>query len=117
MCSVCLCARFQSCPKESHLSAVKWILRYLKGTIDIGLWYPKGDNFELIAFSNAKFSGCKVEKKSTSGTCHFLGHSLVSWHSKKQNSYLITTQKKHILDNNSHEFHVFWVVIMPKTLN
>ncbi|RVW72702.1 Retrovirus-related Pol polyprotein from transposon RE1 [Vitis vinifera] len=59
---------------------------YLKGTMDIGLWYPKGDNFELIGFSDADFADCKVERKSTSGTCHFLGHSLVSWHSKKQNS-------------------------------
>ena len=50
MYNICLCARFQSCPKESHLSAIKRILRYLKGTIDIGLWYPKGDNFELIGF-------------------------------------------------------------------
>nr|CAN71245.1 hypothetical protein VITISV_011091 [Vitis vinifera] len=72
MYSVCLCARFQSCPKESHLSAIKQILRYLKGTMDIGLWYPKGDNFELIGFSDADFAGCKVERKSTSGTCHFL---------------------------------------------
>ncbi|RVX16560.1 Retrovirus-related Pol polyprotein from transposon RE1 [Vitis vinifera] len=71
--------------KESHLSAVKRILRYLKGTMNIGLWYPKGDNFELISFSDADFAGCRVERKSTSGTCHFLGHSLVSWHSKKQN--------------------------------
>ncbi|RVW37819.1 Retrovirus-related Pol polyprotein from transposon RE1 [Vitis vinifera] len=91
MYSVCLCARFQSCPKESHLSAVKRILRYLKGTMDIGLWYPKGDNFELIGYSDADFAGCKVERKSTSGTCHFLGHSLVSWHSKKQNSVALST--------------------------
>ena len=41
MYGVCLCARFQSCPKESHLSAIKRILRYLKGTMDIGLWYSK----------------------------------------------------------------------------
>nr|CAN65058.1 hypothetical protein VITISV_008902 [Vitis vinifera] len=68
MYSVCLCARFQSCPKESPLSAVKRILRYLKGTMDIGLWYPKGDNFELIGYSDADFAGCKVERKSTSGT-------------------------------------------------
>ncbi|RVW82174.1 Retrovirus-related Pol polyprotein from transposon RE1 [Vitis vinifera] len=90
MYSVCLCSRFQSCPKESHLSAVKRILRYLKGTMDIGLWSPKGDNFELIGYSDADFVGCKVERKSTSGTCHFLGHSLVSWHSKKQNSVALS---------------------------
>ena len=78
MYSVCLCARFQSCPKESHLSVVKRILRYLKGTIDIGLWYPKSNNFQLIGFLNTDFVGCRVERKNTSGTCHFLGHSLVS---------------------------------------
>ena len=78
MYSVCLCAKFQSYTKESHLSVVKRILIYLKGTMDIGLWYPKGDNFELIGFLDADFADCKVERKSTSGTCHFLGHSLVS---------------------------------------
>ncbi|KAL6349805.1 hypothetical protein AAG906_001692 [Vitis piasezkii] len=69
-----------------YLTASRPDIIYLKGTMDIGLWYPKGDNFELIGYSDADFSGCKVERKSTSDTCHFLGHSLVSWHSKKQNS-------------------------------
>ncbi|KAL6322407.1 hypothetical protein AAG906_007961 [Vitis piasezkii] len=55
------------------------------------LWYPKGDNFELIGYSNADFANCKVERKNTSGTCHFLGHSLVSWHSKKKNSVALST--------------------------
>ena len=91
MYSVCLCARFQACPKKSHLNAVKRIFRYLKGTIDIGLWYPKCDNFELICYSDADFGCCKIDGKSTSGTCHFLGHSLVSWHSKKQNSVALST--------------------------
>ena len=72
MYSVCLYARFQSCHKESHLSVIKQILRYLKGTMDIGLWYPKRDNFELIGFSDADFAGCKIERKSTSDICHFL---------------------------------------------
>jgi len=42
---VCLCARFQSCPKESHLKVVKRILKYLKGTISMGLWYPSHSLF------------------------------------------------------------------------
>ncbi|XP_019190313.1 PREDICTED: uncharacterized protein LOC109184731 [Ipomoea nil] len=48
--SVGVCARFQSKPKESHLLAVKKIIRYLKGTINVGLWYPKEGNFELTGF-------------------------------------------------------------------
>ena len=93
MYSACLCARFQSCPKESHLSAIKQILRYLKGTMDIGLWYPKSNNFELIRFLDVDFSSCRVERKSTSDTCHFLGHSFVSWHIKKQNSIALSMAK------------------------
>ena len=78
MYSVCLCSRFQSCSKESHLNAVEQIFRYLKDTIDIGLWYPKCDQFEVICYLDAGFGGCKIDRKRMSGTCHFLSHSLVS---------------------------------------
>ena len=61
--------------------------------MDIGLWYPKSDNFELIGFSDVDFTGCRIERKNTSGTCHFLGHSLVSWHSKKQNLVALSIAK------------------------
>jgi hypothetical protein len=50
MFSVCMCVRFQVSPRESHLKATKRILRYLKHTQDVGLWYPKGSNFELIGY-------------------------------------------------------------------
>ncbi|KAH9778649.1 hypothetical protein KPL71_007414 [Citrus sinensis] len=91
MFSVCLCARFQSCPKESHMLAVKRIFRYLIGTINLSLWYPRGTHIDLTCYSDADFTGYKVDRKSTSGTCHFLGHSLVSWFSKKQNSVALST--------------------------
>ncbi|WVZ84238.1 hypothetical protein U9M48_031290 [Paspalum notatum var. saurae] len=76
MFSVCLCARFQADPKESHLTTVKRILRYLKHTLSIGLWYPKGASFELLGYSDSDFAGCRVERKSTSGGCYLLGRSL-----------------------------------------
>ena len=57
------------------------------------LWYPKSDNFELIGFLDVDFTGCKVERKSTSGTCHFLERSFVLWHSKNQNSIVLSTVK------------------------
>jgi hypothetical protein len=78
MFSVCIGARFQSDPKECHLVAVKRILRYLVRTPYIGLWYPKGSTFDLIGYSDSHYAGYKVDKKSTSGTCQFLGRSLVS---------------------------------------
>ncbi|GJW62609.1 retrovirus-related pol polyprotein from transposon TNT 1-94 [Tanacetum coccineum] len=61
-----------------------WIFRYLRGTIHIGLWYPKGSGFKLIAFSDADHADCVDTRKSTSGGTQFLGDKLVSWMSKKQ---------------------------------
>jgi hypothetical protein len=91
MLSVCMCARFQSDPKECHLVAVKRILRYLVSTPCFGIWYPKGSTFDLIGYSDSDYAGCKVDRKSTSGTCQFLGRSLVSWSSKKQTSVALST--------------------------
>jgi hypothetical protein len=91
MFSVCMCARFQANPKESHLSALKRILRYLKYTPSIGLWYPHGACFELLGYSDSDYAGCRVDRKSTSGGCHLLGRSLVAWSSKKQNSVALST--------------------------
>jgi len=72
MFSVCMCVRFQASPTESHLKATKRILRYLKHTQNVGLWYPKGGKFELIGYSDSDYVGCKVERRSTSGTCQLL---------------------------------------------
>jgi hypothetical protein len=91
MLSVCMCARFQANPKECHLMAVKRILIYLVHTPNLGLWYPKGSTFDLLDYSNSDYAGCKVDRKSTSGTCQFLGRFLVSWSSKKQNSVALST--------------------------
>ena len=78
MYATCLCARFQAQPREPHLIAVKRIFRYLKGNSDLGLWYPRESDFNLIGYSDADFAGCKVDRKSTSGGCQFLGERLVS---------------------------------------
>jgi hypothetical protein len=101
MFSVCLCARFQLCPKESHLVTVKRIFRYLLGTKDLGLWYPKFTLLDLVSSSDADFAGCKIDRKSKSGTCHFLGHSLVSWFSKKQNSVALSTSEAEYIATGS----------------
>jgi hypothetical protein len=91
MLSVCMCARYQSDPKECHLVAVKRILRYLVAMPCFGIWYPKGPTFDLIEYADFDYAGCKVDRKSTSGTCQFLGRSLVSWSSKKQTSVAQST--------------------------
>ena len=69
MLSVCMCARFQATPKESHHKAVKHILRYLAHTPTLGLWYPKGPTFHLIGYSDSDYVGDRVDRKSTFRTC------------------------------------------------
>jgi hypothetical protein len=91
MLSVCMCARFQANPKECHLMAVKRIFRYLVHTRNLGLWYPKGSTFDLLGYSDLEYVSCKVDRKNTTRTYKFLGRSLVSWSSKKQNSVALST--------------------------
>ena len=63
-----------------NLICLRWkeFFVYLSGTIDLGLWHPKGTHIDLNCYLDADFAGYKVNRESTSGTCHFLGHSLVS---------------------------------------
>jgi hypothetical protein len=89
--SVCLCARFQAPLRTSHRQAVKRIFRYLRHTPDFGLWYSASSSLDLHGFSDADFAGCRLDRKSTSGTYLFLGSSLVSWSSRKQSSVAQST--------------------------
>nr|GEY85138.1 copia protein [Tanacetum cinerariifolium] len=91
MFSTYMCARYQANPNEHHVSAVKRIFRYLKGTINLGLWYPKDSGFKLTAYSDADHAGCHLDQKSTSDSVQFLGDKLVCWSSKKQNCVSIYT--------------------------
>ncbi|GAU48012.1 hypothetical protein TSUD_188830 [Trifolium subterraneum] len=107
--AVGLCARFQTSPKESHLIAVKRIFRYLVGTPDVGLWYKKGSHFDLQAYCDADYVGDKIERKSTSGACQFLGEALVSWCCRKQNTIaLSTTEAEYVVASNCCS-QVIWI--------
>ncbi|WVZ93359.1 hypothetical protein U9M48_039346 [Paspalum notatum var. saurae] len=95
--AVCLCARYQASPRTSHRQAVKRIFRYLKFAAELGLWYSSGSSLSLRGFSDVDHTGCRIDRKSTSGTCQLLGTSLVSWSSRKQASIsLSTTEAEYI---------------------
>ncbi|XP_075083389.1 secreted RxLR effector protein 161-like [Nicotiana tabacum] len=107
--SVGLCARFQSSPKESHLKTAKKILRYLKGTQDLVLYYPSGDNFDLIGYANADYAGYQVDRKSTSGMAHFLGSCLISWGTRKQNFVALSTVEAEYVATASCCAQLLWI--------
>nr|GEW71340.1 uncharacterized mitochondrial protein AtMg00810-like [Tanacetum cinerariifolium] len=74
--SICMCARYQARPIKKHLHAVKRIFRYLRGTVNRGLWYPKDSSITLTAFADADHAGCQDTRRSTSDSMQFLGDRL-----------------------------------------
>ncbi|KAL8116381.1 hypothetical protein AgCh_022764 [Apium graveolens] len=96
-------------PREPHLTAVKRIFKYLKGTADMGLWYPRESDFKLIGYSDADFAGCKIDRKSTSGSCQFLGGRLVSWFSKKQKSISTSTAEAEYITAGNCCAQILWM--------
>jgi len=110
MFSVCLCARFQSNPKESHLKAVKRIIRYLVNTQNFGLCYPSSNNFDLVGYSDADYVGFLVDRKSTSGMYFILGHALVSWSSRKQNCVALSTTEAEYIALNGCSGQILWMM-------
>jgi hypothetical protein len=102
-------AQFQAAPKESHVLAVKRIFRYIKGTEEFGLWYPKGKDLSLIAYTYAYWVGCIDDQRSTSGATFYLGECLVSWLSKKQSSVSLSTAKAEYIVATSCCTQVLWM--------
>ncbi|GJX41772.1 retrovirus-related pol polyprotein from transposon TNT 1-94 [Tanacetum coccineum] len=108
--ATCYCARYQAKPTENHLTAVKWIFRYLKDSINMGLWYPKDTGFELTVFSNLDHAGCLDSHKSTSGGIQFLGgDKLVSWSSKKQDCTLMSSAEAEYVSLSACCAQVLWL--------
>jgi hypothetical protein len=107
--SVCLCAHFQASLRTSHWQAVKRIFRYLLHTPDFDLWYSMSSSLALHGFSDADFAGCRLDRKSTYGTCQFLGSSLVSWSSRKQSSVAQSTTEAEYIATTSCCSQLLWI--------
>nr|GEV86479.1 retrovirus-related Pol polyprotein from transposon TNT 1-94 [Tanacetum cinerariifolium] len=107
--AVCYCARYQSRPTEKHLKEVKRIFRYLRGTIDMGLWYTKDSSFEITAFSDVDHAGCIDTRKSTYGGIQFLGDKLVIWMSKKQDCNAMSSAEAEYIALSSSCAQVMWM--------
>ncbi|XP_071704912.1 uncharacterized mitochondrial protein AtMg00810-like [Rutidosis leptorrhynchoides] len=71
-------------PHDTHMAALKKILRYISGTIDYGIHMTKSNTSSLVSYIDADWAGCPDTRRSTSGYCVYLGDNLVSWSSKRQ---------------------------------
>ncbi|GJV67556.1 retrovirus-related pol polyprotein from transposon TNT 1-94 [Tanacetum coccineum] len=95
----CLCVRYQANPKESHLIDVKRILRYLKGTPSLGLWYPKCSGFDLKGYSDSDYAGCNMDRKSTSAAAGCSAN--IVWMKSQLTDYDIIYEKVPIFCDNT----------------
>jgi hypothetical protein len=96
---VSLCAYFQASPHSSHWTAIQQIFRYLKYTLEFGIWYSAAD-----------FMGCGIDQKNTFGTCHFLGSSVVYWSTHKQSFVAQYTIEAEYVATTSYCSQILWVV-------
>jgi len=102
--------RFQANPKESHLQAVKRIIKYLQGTQDFGLWYPKDTDLTLHEYTDADWAGNVDDRKSTSGGAFYIGSRLMSWFGKKQSSIALSTAEAEYVAAASCCTQLLWMM-------
>ncbi|GMI79751.1 cysteine-rich RLK (RECEPTOR-like protein kinase) 8 [Hibiscus trionum] len=80
-----LLTQFVSSPRKPHLDVVHHLLSYIKGSHGLGLFFLKDSNLQLRGFVDSDYASCPDTRRSITGHCTFLGNTLISWKSKKQN--------------------------------
>ena len=104
-----ICARYQASPKESHMNAVKCVIKYVKGTLNFCLHYTFETNINLAGYCDADWAGCVDDRRSTYGGCFFLGNNMVSWHIKKQNCVSLSTAEAEYIGLGSCCTQLLWM--------
>ncbi|GJS45529.1 retrovirus-related pol polyprotein from transposon TNT 1-94 [Tanacetum coccineum] len=100
---------YQAKPTEKHLNAIKRIFRYLKGTINMGLWYLKDTGMSMTAYADADHAGCQDTRRNTLGSAQFLGDKLVSWSSKKQKCTAISSTEAEYIALSGCCAQILWM--------
>lgn len=108
--AVALVSRFLDCASEIHVTAVKRILKYLKGTINHGILFDSQvNNFKFFAYSDADYAGDIVHRKSTSGNCFLLGKSIISWSSELQRCTAQSTAESEYIAASEATKELVWL--------
>ena len=112
-------AQFCSNPNTQHWNAVKRIMRYLKGTVSLGLMYKRvsNDNNNCVGYSDADWAGDRSDRKSTSGYCFALNGSVISWRSRKQSCVALSTSEAEYVALASAGQEAIWLKRLLNDLN
>ncbi|KAI0993459.1 hypothetical protein K3495_g14725 [Podosphaera aphanis] len=115
--AVTLLSQFSSCPSNSHLVAAKRVLRYLKGTADWNLYYPRKNEFTLRGFTDSSYGNFIDDRKSCSGYIFRLGEATISWSSKKQKTVALSTTEAEYIAMSDAACYMIWVKNALSELN
>ncbi|KAK8951746.1 hypothetical protein KSP39_PZI003779 [Platanthera zijinensis] len=107
--AVNIVAQFMHKPTRSHLSAVNRILRYLKGTTDLGLLYKHDDSSELHGYADSDWGSNLDDRKSTSGYIFMLGSKSIAWGVRKQPSVALSTTEAKYMALSSAGCECIWL--------
>ena len=96
-------------PRRVHLVAAKHVMRYLKGTIDFGIYYDGNHDYRLYGYTDADWAGSVPDRKSTSGGCYSLGSAMISWFSRKQSIVALSTTEAEYIAAFSASCEAIWI--------
>nr|GEU99660.1 retrovirus-related Pol polyprotein from transposon TNT 1-94 [Tanacetum cinerariifolium] len=115
--AVGMISRFMEEPTTKHLKIVERILRYIKGTVDYGMFYAISKDFKLVGYSDSEWAGSKDDGRSTSGFLFFLGNNAFTWSSKKQPIVSLSNCKAEYIAATSCVCHAIWLRSMLNELH
>ncbi|KAK9683124.1 hypothetical protein RND81_10G118500 [Saponaria officinalis] len=110
-------SQFLSEPRKPHLQAAIHVVKYLKGTLNVGLFYSSTSSLSIEAYSDADWGQCAFTSRSLSGYCVFLGSSLVSWKTKKQKTVSKSTAEAEYRSMSYATSEVVWISNLLKELH
>lgn len=114
--SVSVVSRYMHSPTKQHLGAARRILKYVAGSIKLGMLYESVDNFKLIGYSDSDWAGCLDDRKSTSGSVFSLGSGAITWSSKKQDTVALSSSEAEYVAAGAAARQAIWLRKLLKDL-
>ncbi len=102
-------SRFLSNPKETHVNAVKRILKYLRGTIDYGIIFEKNHKQNILCYSDSDYASDPETRRSTSGNVFMLGTSAISWASQRQKCVALSSTEAEFVAASLAVKEMVWI--------
>ncbi|KAM2708962.1 hypothetical protein EV2_046705 [Malus domestica] len=115
--AVRLVSRYMENPTTTHLKTTKRILRYLKGTVNFGLFYSSSDNYKLVGYNDSDWVGDSNDRKSTTIFVFFMRDTAFTWMSKKQPIVTLSTCEAEYVAATSCVCHAIWLRNLLKELS